>query len=309
MDVPLLKNVAIAIDGGGIKGAMVTRALRILEESGEIESCRETFRLTAGTSTGSIIAAALPLPEIPPARIDELYQTLGPNVFRKRWWSFLWWLIGYRYPQEPLATVLEKYIKDKTMGDYWDATPRTSVVITAFDLNDNRSLFIKSYKDKYRDWPVVKAVLASSTVPTYFPVVEGRYVDGGVGAYMNPCYLAAWEIFYSKELGWNPSETTLISLGTGRDPRPGKLGDRTALSWVGPMLDIFLQAASDQQVNMVRRVFPELDFRRFQVNTDKHIPMDDPAKVPELWEYGKELAYNTKKDIRNDPPPDPIRKV
>ena len=45
---PLRKNVAIAVDGGGIKGVIVTRALAILEEHLGLSS-REIFRLAAGT--------------------------------------------------------------------------------------------------------------------------------------------------------------------------------------------------------------------------------------------------------------------
>ncbi len=49
---PFRKNVAIAIDGGGIRGIIVTKALSMLEnELGQ--PLHNIFRLTAGTSTGS----------------------------------------------------------------------------------------------------------------------------------------------------------------------------------------------------------------------------------------------------------------
>ena len=47
---PFHKHVAIAVDGGGIKGVIVTRALAILEEHLG-QSSYEIFRLAAGTST------------------------------------------------------------------------------------------------------------------------------------------------------------------------------------------------------------------------------------------------------------------
>jgi len=52
------EHVAISIDGGGIKGLIVAKALQILEEHLD-QSLHDTFRLTAGTSTGAIIAAGL----------------------------------------------------------------------------------------------------------------------------------------------------------------------------------------------------------------------------------------------------------
>ena len=53
---PLRKHVAIAIDGGGIKGVMVARALAILEDYLG-RGAPDIFQLAAGTSTGSIISA------------------------------------------------------------------------------------------------------------------------------------------------------------------------------------------------------------------------------------------------------------
>jgi patatin-like phospholipase/acyl hydrolase len=55
---PFRKHVAIAIDGDGIKGVIVTRALAILEERLG-QSSHEISRLAAGTSTGFIISAGI----------------------------------------------------------------------------------------------------------------------------------------------------------------------------------------------------------------------------------------------------------
>jgi hypothetical protein len=156
-------------------------------------------------------------------------------------------------------------------------------------LKENRSLFIKPWKEEYREWLVAKTVLASCTVPTYFPVVDGRYVDGGVGSYTNPCYLAAYEAYYC--LGWDPAETTLISLGTGRGPRYFENGNLLwTWEWVTPVLDAFSQSADDQQVHLVENFFPALDFRRFQVNLAQPIAMDDVSMIPRLAVYGDELG-------------------
>ena len=145
---------------------------------------------------------------------------------------------------------------------------------------------------------MVRAVLASSSVPTYFPVVEGRLVDGGVGAYANPCYLAAYELMYC--LKWNPAETTLLSLGTGRDPhhvQVGQINRYFAWNWIDPVLGAFLQSADDQQVNLVKTYFDLLDFRRFQVDLHQPIEMDDPNKIPQLSGYGDDLGKMILNDV------------
>jgi hypothetical protein len=286
---PFRKHVAIAIDGGGIKGVMVTRALSILEDHLG-QSVHDIFRLAAGTSTGSIISAGIAA-GLSAERMQELYVTLGDTIFDKTLRSKLWLLFRYRYPHEPLAKAIREHIGDPMMGDFWLEEPRTDVVITAFDLVENRTRFIKPWKPAYANWPVVKAILASSSVPTYFPVVDGRYVDGGVGSYANPCYLAAYEIKYCLE--WDPAETTLISLGTGRNPNVVKKGEANRWypwQWLSPLLGAFLHSADDQQVHLVETFFERLDFRRFQVDLASPIAMDNPDAIPRLLGYGEELG-------------------
>lgn len=287
---PFRKNVAIAIDGGGIRGVIVNRALMVLEEALGLP-VHSIFRLTAGTSTGSIIAAGIGAGMTAREMLD-LYVELGPVVFRKTLRTYLFPFTRYRYENKPLAEALQSYLGGRLMESYWLADPPTDVVITAFDLLENRTRFIKPWKPEYREWQVMKAVLASSTVPTFFPVVEGRYVDGGVGSYANPVYLAAYEAKYC--LGWNPRETTLISIGTGRSPHhfePQRANKLWSWEWLEPVLGAFMQSADDQQVHLVETFFREMDFRRFQVDLDDEIAMDDVARIPELIEYGKHLGW------------------
>lgn len=126
------------------------------------------------------------------------------------------------------------------------------LVITAFDLVENRTRFFKPWKAEYAQLALRTAVLASCAVPTYFPVVAGRFVDGGVGSYGNPCYLAAFEL--QEVLRWHPAETTLISVGTGRAPSSLHEGEAERLwpwDWIGPALGAFQHSADDQQVHLV----------------------------------------------------------
>jgi hypothetical protein len=95
-------------------------------------------------------------------------------------------------------------------------------------------------------------------------------------------------------LGWKPSETTLISIGTGRaleGLNPYEADHFNPLHWVHPLIDTFLTDANDQQVRFVRRFFTDLDFRRFQVNLDTAIAMDDVSTIPELTRLGEELGH------------------
>ncbi len=294
------RHVAIAVDGGGIRGTMIARALADLETRGAFggRKCAEVFHLSAGTSTGSIISAGLAA-GLTGEKMYQLYIELGPEVFRKSLRTAFWFICRYRYSSGNLRRFLLKNLGDISMG----GIRPMDLVITAFDLVENRTRFIKTGKSEYADWKLVKAVMASCAVPTYFLPVEGQYVDGGVGSYANPCYLAAYEGCIVKK--WDPAETTLISLGTGRDPHRLKKGAPNHYrpwKWLGPILGAFLQSADDEQVRVVKTFFEKLDFRRFQVNFDKAIAMDDASRpaMDELTRYGDVLAAKIMNDETDD---------
>ncbi len=297
----LRKHAAIAVDAGGIRGAMIARALAVLEEKeafGVGVTCNEVFQLAAGTSTGSIISAGLAA-GLTGRKLDELYQSLGPKVLPKTLRSILWPLFRYRYHSGPFRQLLEQYIGSLTMGELGPM----GLVVTTFDLTKNRTRFVKTGKPEYADWQVVTAVLASCAVPTYFPPVDGQLIDGGVGAYFSPSYLAAYEACIVKK--WDPAETTLISLGTGRDPSLKRRDiDRfRPWDWLWPIVDAFQQSAAEGQLRLVKTFFRKLDFRRFQVHFTKPIPWDDPsrANISQLTRYGEQLADLILKD-RTDIP-------
>jgi len=284
---PFRKNVALAIDGGGYRGIMVAKALSVLEEHLN-KSCGEIFALTAGTSTGSIISAAVSL-GMTASQIYELYRELGHTIFRKTLRS-IWPLSSYKYSNRPLKKALRNGLGEVTMGEFWNSNPEKDLVITVRDLVENRTRFVKPWKPEYKDWKIWYAVLASCTVPTYFPVVDGRYVDGGVGSYSNPCYIAAYEAYFC--LKWDPKQTTLISIGTGRVKKglkPYQANKFWPFSWITPLFDTFLSDANDQQVRVVQRFFEEMDFRRFQINIEP-IKMDDPSKADQLTACGEKLG-------------------
>lgn len=283
------KNVAIALDGGGIKGVICTQALSILEEHLARPS-QDIFRIAVGTSTGSIISSGIGC-GFTAKKLTELYVRFGQEVFPRSWRTTFWPLSRYKYPKEPIEALFGEYFGERKMGDFWSQDPQMDVVITTFDMKENRTRFIKPWKEEYVDWPLIKAIRGSCSVPTFFPLPEGRYVDGGVGSYANPCYLAAYEAIFC--LNWDPKETTVISLGTGRDPYsfdPEKSPKMFAWDWLMPMFGAFLHSAEDQQVHLVDTFFREVDFRRFQVDTSKPMDMDDPSNIPLLIEYGNKMG-------------------
>ncbi|MFN2304405.1 MAG: patatin-like phospholipase family protein, partial [Anaerolineales bacterium] len=183
------KNVGIAIDGGGMRGIIVTQALAALEDFLG-KPVHQIFRLAVGTSTGSIISAGIAANKTA-KQMTEAYIQMGSAIFSKTWRKRLFPLTRYRYPAESLINGLVDHFGETKMNAFWESQPKTDLVITTYDLLENRTRFVKPWKEEYAHWPVTKAVQASCTVPTYFPIVENRFIDGGVGSYGNPCYVAA----------------------------------------------------------------------------------------------------------------------
>ena len=114
----LRKNVAIAVDGGGIRGVMVAKALAILEkhlkETDVIkERLNERVRLTAGTSTGSIISACI-AHGVGADEIHSLYLKFGSEVFKNV--LLKGWLNPPRYKDDALRKQLEAKFGKKKMS-------------------------------------------------------------------------------------------------------------------------------------------------------------------------------------------------
>ena len=285
---PFRKNVALAVDGGGLRGTIVTRGLSVVEASLGYPLSK-VVQLAAGTSTGSAIAAGIAM-RLPAARIHELYVDNAHTIFRRRA-RYFWPFARYRYSSRPLLEALRAVCGERTMGDLWAGPRPRDLVITVRDLLDNRTRFVKPWKPDYAGWKVWYTVLCSCAVPVLFPPVDGRFVDGGFGSYVNPCYLAAYEAIYCLE--WDPKETTLLSLGTGRGPSgfmPHEVRRFHLWDWITPALDTFMSDSSDQQVRLVQQFFPDLDFRRFQVQMDTNIGTTDPSALPALEKLGDTLG-------------------
>ncbi|MBN1573134.1 MAG: patatin-like phospholipase family protein [Deltaproteobacteria bacterium] len=322
---PFKKNVAISIDGGGIRGIIATKALWMLEDylkkTGYIKNTlNEKVHLFAGTSTGAIIAAALAA-GIPARDLTRFYRNLGRDVFKKFFpgSAFLRMVVtGEHYSNKKLESLLNTILSKKighgtNMNYFFSLNPPIDVVFTTFDITSNRTRYIKPWNapemkpdtdenftpdENFTEWPVVKAVLASSAAPTYFPFIEGEhglYMDGGVGSYNNPCFLAAYEIYVYLQCiwGWKPEKTTLISLGTGDEPpifTKKSKNKKLLFKMFDLVFGAFMQSAAKQQVFLVNSFFEALDFRRFQVNLKKKVDLDDASEIDDLEKYGEEMG-------------------
>ncbi len=187
----------LSIDGGGYRGVFAAHVLRRIEQEFSA-SWQSDFSLIAGTSTGSIIAAGLAC-GVSARDICELYKLRGHEIFEKRPHSRLG-IAASRYSSSNLQSILTDVFGDKTLGEV-----KIPLLIPSTDIGNGRVHVLKSAYDPefHRDptVPIVDAILASCSAPTYFdPHVTGQYMlaDGGLWA-NNPSLVAAVEA--KKRLG------------------------------------------------------------------------------------------------------------
>lgn len=202
-------RIIVSIDGGGIRGIL---PLMVLSEINQMvvrkRLCRninECMDLSAGTSTGAIISAALMLKkenkyQFLPENILNLYVARGPQIFTpatensKRDFAF-------------------KVILENTFGHLKLKDLSTRYAFVSFDENKNEPFVFSDLKESLRDVSVAKALLACSSIPEYFPPVKlGNYLlSDGIKTAKNPAKIALnhARVFYPDDA------FLLISLGTG----------------------------------------------------------------------------------------------
>ncbi len=267
----------LALDGGGIRGAITLGVLAALEErlrerrgDPDYRLC-QFFDLIGGTSTGAIIATGLAR-GMSVEEIAGFYRQFGSVAFERR---PLWQKWRSLYGDGGLVTTLRK-----TFGADTDLRPehlrclltvvtRNATTDSAWPISSNPAAKFNdpSRPDCNLRIPLWQLVRASTAAPVYFPpeVVQWDpddpaksfvFVDGGTTAYNNPAFLLfrmATEPAY--RLGWQTGEQRLlvVSVGTGSAPVVGDSAEDPSTNVVEAALNtlsaLMSQAAVDQDVN------------------------------------------------------------
>jgi patatin-like phospholipase/acyl hydrolase len=324
---PLRDNVALAIDGGGIKGVIVSTALESLEAElgGGALINNPKLKILAGTSTGSVIIAGIAL-GMTAAEIADLYKQLGTEVFPALYPSWfpkqLADLDEIRriltehslYTNKRTIELLKQIIQDKTgnadltLGELHQRIgPEKVLIMTSVNINERKTHFLKTYKDDYKSWKLWEAIMASSSAPLALPVLEhiendgtvGYYTDGGVGNYGNPAYFATQEALVFR--GYTPETTSVLSFGTGwvsaenYQKANGIPSSWAAYLWAFNAPNLFIGDTSRaQSIDIMESYYNlKIDFRRFQFALETDIPADaygDPATYALMVKIGQTLG-------------------
>jgi len=283
----------LSVDGGGYRGVFAANVLKHIEERFEIPSWKKEFRLMAGTSTGSIIAAALATGK-KATEVATFYDGYGERIFPKRTaWHRLVNPCGVRkkiYDSAPLQELLEKEFGHVTLGDI-----QHPLMIPATNIEAGTVFVMKTnYADFKRDAKIrlVDAILASCAAPTYFKPHEiGNHflADGGLWA-NNPTLMAIIEAkfrFYQ-----DINKVRVLSIGTGRCETKYTRTDNPvsrgwgAATWGREIFGLVLNLQSIHTQNMINLLLGDgrsaPNVLRIDFENNNNIPLDQPKFQKEL---------------------------
>ena len=192
------------------------------------------FDLIGGTSTGSIIAAALAL-GYRAAEVHDFYRQLAPSIFKRSYFRLLGW--HAKFDSRNLMRELETIIGARAL-DSADLITGLCIVLKRMDtgsawivMNNPRSAYWTTPADKSfignRHLPVANLVRASTAAPSYFDpeLIEiapgqprGLFIDGGLTPHNNPALMllmAACLPAYGLNWKLGPDNLLIVSIGTG----------------------------------------------------------------------------------------------
>lgn len=222
----------LCLDGGGIRGLVLTQLLMAIEQEAG-KPIHELFDYITGTSTGGMAALGFLL-KYKPSDIQRFYLRLKDDCFN-----------GKRpYNEAPLENCLKELFGEKRLLDFNE--PRVFVTSVLADRQPADLFLFRSYVPsgkgdeysnkstdgaatfkptlEYQNELIWKAARCTGAAPTYFPAM-GRFLDGGLAS-NNPTLDAIVEvnreITASNKFLVNDEEAesihVIVSIGTGNQP-------------------------------------------------------------------------------------------
>ncbi len=283
----------LSIDGGGIRGVYSAHILKRIEEEFKIK-LHDYFDLIAGTSTGSIIAAAIAC-NIPLIEIEKLYIEKGKKIFTKRKkigipCKGIWEPI---YDNDELKKNLNEYFRNIKLEEV-----SKRLIIPSTDVYNGEAFVAKSkYHQKFirdNNIKVVDAVLGSCSAPMYFKphkIKDYLLADGGLWA-NNPSLVAVIEAL--KKCDQDLNDIKLLSIGTGLYKPEFSNANKWGIlnGWKNKkFIDFIFSLQSQSAHNYTSLLLQEDQLKRINYESDIPQTLDDSLQIDKL--ISKADAYFT----------------
>ncbi len=202
----------LCLDGGGIRGIFAVAILAAIEEEMG-EPISNGFDIVAGTSTGSIIAAAVAVKR----KMSDLlidYKMYGEKIFLRQAKVGLFKTV---YSDRYLRRFFQKAFGDLTLAEIEKPLLIPAVDLTHGNPYVHRSNFGQAEQENDLSIKVWDAVLSSCSAPVYFPPnnMGNKFlsIDGGLWA-NNPSLVGITEAMH--HFNERIENIQILSIGTGK---------------------------------------------------------------------------------------------
>lgn len=198
-------NNIIVLSGGGVRGILQARILRLLQDKGLLNDLKFIIGSSVGAINGAILASGIHQMSY----IDDNYESFLKQAFKKK---------VFRIPPFPIYDK-KNFINvwNDMMGLIYMKDLKIPLITTSVELTEKKMCFFKSYKDEFKDDIVLKYVIRSFAAPLYFGTIKDSvekkvYMDGGCGADNIPIFEGLFEAI---KLGLLKDDLNIIIVGTG----------------------------------------------------------------------------------------------
>lgn len=296
----------LSLDGGGIRGIFSARVLELIEKKLNI-NIHNTFDLIVGTSTGSIVAAAVATKHDLPKLVTS-YELHAPRIFEQKTFpsSVFRWKGIYRskYDSKTLESFLYDEFGEIKLGDIEKpliinatnaSTGKVHVFKSRYQQNQrNRSQYIRD-----DDVPLYKAILASCSAPVYFDparIGDGLICDGGLWA-NNPALVGYTDAI--NNFKQSHESIKIVSIGTGKPAKFYSPASKWGLltGWHGrKIIDFAMLCQSQYAENCLKLIMPNNIFR---INPEiDDWGLDNRKSIPILKELASSEVINSGERIK-----------
>lgn len=330
----------LSIDGGGTRGLIPATILDCIEKDFG-KSPLDLFDLFAGTSTGGIICIGLAA-GLAPSILVDLYLNKSAQIFSETFIDRLTNLdehLQANYQSTKLKKILQDLFQNKTLGDLHDDAnfggKGKHLMVCSFDLAPDKSsdrnrnyrpVIFNSSFIKCRDVKLSDLALMTSAGPTYFPIYNQQYIDGGV-ALNNPSMAALTfainahddgiDYLYpdgkNKGLNLKFADLQLFSLSTGTgnlnriEKKQIKTGNWGNIQWIKYLPDLITETNMQSTIYYVKQVLNDDQMYRVELFFDdpdapavlKLKPLGIDTKDKSVLEGMQKFAIDTYTKERN----------
>ncbi|WP_202078515.1 CBASS cGAMP-activated phospholipase [Caldalkalibacillus salinus] len=301
----------LALDGGGIRGIFTAYVLQLIEEKTG-SHIGHYFDMIGGTSTGSIIAAAI-VKGKPMREVVKFYEREGKKIFHRQ---AVFGFFQTIYSHKRLKRLLHRELGTTRLEQI-----SQSLVLPAVDLKRCQPIVFRSRgnnvsEDMYHyhtgsniDATLLDAVISSCSAPIYFEPyrINQNFIatDGGLWA-NNPslvCLQEAIQTFNQKL-----DDIKIMSVGSGLQ---GITFDKKTKRWGLPhwikvklfplqirptLIDLALHLSSES-VSSQCQTLCGAHYLRLNAPMQHEVPFDDVQSLEKLKKLGEEVFVHHEKNI------------